>query len=149
MANGGKPAYVIHASSLLEVLRFDNRRARAILQALVAMVGEGRLRTVSFAWQGVKDDLIAEYFKPCLDSFVIDELELEDEIGHVLAVCGNAIVGNDPYENDPDPWLAAAAKRLGSIVICERSPLVRLPEACGRLRIQCDSLRDMIEAEGI
>lgn len=148
MDNGAQATYVIHTSSLVEVLLMEAPRARVVLEALVEMAESGRLRTVLSAWEAIKDERITDPFAGCSDDFVVDALDLGEEIREVVHQCPQ-IVPNDPMEELVDVELAALGLRLNANVVCEPSGLGRLPGACNDLQLECVSLARMLEVERV
>lgn len=140
---------MLNASSLIEVLALDAARRAAAFERLVELVSLARCRTTQMTWDNVRDDDVEAAFGDCLDEFIIEDLTLGHRMDEVYALCGGHLVGDDPTEEDHEPWLLALALDLGASVVSEDSVLSKLPAACATMGFPRLLLVEFLAAEGI
>lgn len=140
---------MLNASSLVEVLALDTERRAEAFERLVELVSLARCRTTQMTWDNVRDDDVEAAFRNCFDEFVVKDLTLGHRIDEVYARCGNHLVGDDPTEEDHEPWLLALALDLGASVVSEDSVLSNLSRACPMLGLTRLTLVEFLAAEGI
>jgi hypothetical protein len=122
----------------------------AIYDALIAMAGNGKVRTVRQTFDELKRfNPQHEILKAHRDKFQIptDE-QFCEKVAGFIEILGNeasylneAVGGKNP---DPaDPWIIAVAASYGHTVVTNESPrsTMRIPAACRLSKIKCRCIR--------
>jgi hypothetical protein len=140
--------YAINYSSLVAVVEIAPTFKQGVLDGLTNLVVSNHLRTVSLAWDSVKEDEIYDGLDGCKRHLIVKERDLYDDLRDVIHLC-QFILGDDPTNDSPDPWLLALARRDAAALVTETNALSELPRACTTLNIPLMNLDEMLTAEGI
>jgi hypothetical protein len=119
-------------------------------QALIALAGEKRLRTVRQTFDELKRfGTVNDILKDHRDKFQISvEEQFHEDVSALIEILGNRAPylweqtgGKNP---DPaDPWIVSVAAKYGYTVVTNESPrsTQRIPAACRLAEIKCRCIR--------
>ena len=144
----GSPTYVIDASCLTHIDQQPN--ANLVWDTVIGLIEGGRLKTVQQVMAELQNVDPAAYarVKAYRPGLVIGmSVELFREAGRISET--HTTMSRPWHRNDSaDPWLVAAAKLEGHVVVTDELPRRRrMPIVCDREGVVCMNLTNFIEAE--
>ncbi len=144
----GRPTYVIDTSCLTHIDTQPN--ANLVWDTVIRLIEEGRLKTVQQAMAELRnvDPTAHARVMDYRSDFVVGmSVELFHEAGRISETYTR--MSRPWHRNDSaDPWLVAAAKREGYVVVTDEKPSRgRIPVVCKGEGVLCMDLADFIEGE--
>lgn len=153
---GESPTYSIDTSSLIDLGRIYRVDVFPTVWAhLENMIASGLLRAPDEVYHELakQDDEILAWVKSLEDLFV----PLDEDIQTAaLSILANhpGLVDIRKRGADADPWVIALAQIHGAAVVTEEkhsrnSVRPKIPDVCGALAVECVSIADLFQREGV